>query len=234
MRAAPLLLVLIALLFGAVHAEAAGLSGPRPADEASAIAAPGPLARVGGDGVHEDQPTAAALEPAPVLEHVLDWVVVLALQLERHPRVVARDGHGAVVPAELADGGSVERHAKQLAKPSHGLCVRDARPVALRHVAPRAGLDRSTGLYPFSSRDAAGRDSRTPVRWVLGGSIRRNTHPVGVPEPWMPSHPWHGWFGGCGRRAHPPGGCTGIGGRRDGLPARSGPDSPQDHARAGA
>lgn len=47
MRAAPLLLVLIALLFGAVHAEAAGLSGPRPADEASAVAAPGPLARVG-------------------------------------------------------------------------------------------------------------------------------------------------------------------------------------------
>lgn len=47
MRAAPLLLLLIALLFGAARAEAAGLGAPRPADEAPAAAAPGPVARLG-------------------------------------------------------------------------------------------------------------------------------------------------------------------------------------------
>lgn len=46
-RILPLAFVLIALLFGAMGAEAAGLSGPRPADEAPAITAPGPIARVG-------------------------------------------------------------------------------------------------------------------------------------------------------------------------------------------
>lgn len=47
MRAAPLLLLLIALLFGAASARAQGLSAPRPADTGPAIAAPGPIARVG-------------------------------------------------------------------------------------------------------------------------------------------------------------------------------------------
>ena len=47
MRAAPLFLLLIAFLFGAVRAEAAGLSAPRPADAGPAIAAPGPVARLG-------------------------------------------------------------------------------------------------------------------------------------------------------------------------------------------
>lgn len=47
MRAVPLLLFLIALLLGAARTEAAGLSGLRPADDASAVAAPGPIARVG-------------------------------------------------------------------------------------------------------------------------------------------------------------------------------------------
>ncbi len=47
MRAASLLLLLIALLFGAAGAQAQGLSAPRPADTGPAIAAPGPIARVG-------------------------------------------------------------------------------------------------------------------------------------------------------------------------------------------
>ncbi len=47
MRAASLLLLLIALLFGAAGAQAQGLSAPRPADEGTAMAAPGPIARVG-------------------------------------------------------------------------------------------------------------------------------------------------------------------------------------------
>ena len=47
MRAAPLVLLLIALLFGAVGAQAQGLSAPRPADTGPTIAAPGPIARVG-------------------------------------------------------------------------------------------------------------------------------------------------------------------------------------------
>jgi len=47
MRAAPLLLLLIALLFGAAGVQAQGLSAPRPADTGPAIAAPGPIARVG-------------------------------------------------------------------------------------------------------------------------------------------------------------------------------------------
>ena len=47
MRLAPLLLLLIALLFGAVRAEAAGLSAPRPVDEPTSIAAPGPIAWLG-------------------------------------------------------------------------------------------------------------------------------------------------------------------------------------------
>lgn len=47
MRAAPLLLLLIVLLSGTLHANAAGLGGPRPVDEAPALAAPGPIARMG-------------------------------------------------------------------------------------------------------------------------------------------------------------------------------------------
>ena len=47
MRALPLLFVLIALLFGGLRAEAQGLSAPRPADTAPAIAAPGPIAKLG-------------------------------------------------------------------------------------------------------------------------------------------------------------------------------------------
>lgn len=47
MRAVPLLLVLIALLFGAARAEAAGLSAPRPADAPASITMPGPIAQLG-------------------------------------------------------------------------------------------------------------------------------------------------------------------------------------------